>query len=160
MFLDVGLSLGGRESSPPILMTLISGREAFFSECLSEKELGTEVVRTLRTLFDNHIPDPTLYNATRWGRDCFSRGSYTYLAPGTTGQDFRLLQSPINGNDDSVLLEGSETMHLFFAGKHTAGLHPSMAHGAMLSGYRAAKEMNEAIMVLSSDGTIEQIIPG
>ena len=50
-------------------------------------------------------------------------------------------------------------MRLFFAGEHTTALHPSMAHGAMLSSYRAAKEITEAMTVSSSDGTFDRIIP-
>jgi len=159
MFLDVGLTMGEKGNSPPILMTLISGKEAVAAECLSEKELVAEVMRTLKALFGGHIPEPSSHKATQWGRDRFSRGSYTYLPPGTSDQDFRLLQSPINGNGDAVLLDGSETMRLFFAGEHTTALHPSMAHGAMLSGYRAAKEIADSMVVSSADTTIDQIIP-
>jgi len=36
-------------------------------------------------------------------------------------------------------------MRLFFAGEHTTALHPSMAHGAMLSGIRAAKEIVSSV---------------
>ena len=159
MFLDVGLSLGTHGSYPPILMTLISGKDAVESECLSEGDLVEDVMKTLRILFGDGIPKPSAFRATRWGRDRFSRGSYTYLAPGTTDQDFRLLQSPINANGDSILLEGSETMRVFFAGEHTTALHPSMAHGAMLSGYRAAQEIVDAMSVKPPDLSADKVIP-
>ncbi|KAL7579555.1 hypothetical protein ACA910_007926 [Epithemia clementina (nom. ined.)] len=162
MFIDIGLSLDGRQNdSPAVLMTLISGAEAAASECLAEEELVAEVMLTLRTLFHGQqIPEPVSFKVTRWGRDRFSRGSYTYLAPGTTDQDFRVLQSPINGNGDSILLDNLETMRLFFAGEHTTSLHPSMAHGAMLSGYRAAQEIVEAMSVaMSEDSSIDRTIP-
>lgn len=160
MFIDVGLSIEKLEdSSPPILMTLISGREAALSECLSEDELVADVVQTLAILFEGRkIPNPTTYKVTRWGRDRFSRGSYSFLGPGTTDQDFRLLQTPINGNGDSILLDASETMRLFFAGEHTTSLYPSMAHGAMLSGYRAAKEVYDAFAVSASE-EVDKVIP-
>ena len=162
MFIDIGLTLDGRrESSPALLMTLISGSEAAGSECLPEDALVADVMLTLRTLFGRRkIPDPSSFRVTRWGRDRFSRGSYTYLAPGTSDHDFKLLQSPINGNGDSILLDGLETMRLFFAGEHTTSLHPSMAHGAMLSGYRAAKEIVQSMSVsLSEDPNIDRTIP-
>ena len=162
MFVDIGLTLGGkRASSPAVLMTLISGLEAAVSECLSEEQLVADVMHTLKCLFEGqYVPYPSLYKLTRWGRDRFSRGSHTYLAPGNTDQDFRVLQSPINGNGDSVLLDASETMRLFFAGEHTTALHPSKVHGAMLSGYRAAKEIVDTMFVSSpGDSSIDKTIP-
>ena len=132
MFLDVGKILDGPPSSPAILMSLISGREATRCEKLSNESLIVQVMETLRTLFSNiEVPDPIAFKFTRWGSDQFSRGCYTFLAPGTTDQDFGILQAPVNGNGDSLLLEGSETMRLFFAGEHTTALYPSMAHGAL-----------------------------
>jgi len=137
MFFDIGGSLKTENNSPAILMTLISVKEAVESEHLSDDDLVKEVLRTLRTLFsDDAVPEPLASKATRWGSDEFSRGCYTFLPPGTSDQDFHILQSPINGNGDSLVLEGSETMRLFWAGEHTTSLHPSMAHGAMLSGIR------------------------
>lgn len=132
MFLDVGKSLQPEQSSPSILMTLISGREAVQCEKMSNEDLVAQVMETLRTLFSSiDVPDPVAFKLTRWGSDQFSRGCYTFLTPGTTDQDFGVLQSPVNGNGDSLMLEGSETMRLFFAGEHTTALHPSMAHGAL-----------------------------
>ena len=132
MFLDVGRILEGTLSSPAILMSLISGREATMCERLSDELLVEQVMETLKTLFSNvEVPSPITFKVTRWGSDQFSRGCYTFLTPGTTDQDFGVLQTPVNGNGDSLLLEGSETMRLFFAGEHTTALHPSMAHGAL-----------------------------
>lgn len=132
MFLDIGRTLGPAIGSPAILMSLISGSEAAACEQMPQEAVVGEIMVTLRTLFPkNAVPDPVAFNVTRWGTDKFSRGSYTFLTPGTTDEDFETLQSPVNGNGDSLLLEGSETMRLFFAGEHTTALHPSMAHGAM-----------------------------
>jgi monoamine oxidase len=78
IFYDMGkilhpASLG---DPPAILMTLVSGREAAQSECLSEEDIVNETMETLRTLF-GQVPMPIRTKATRWGRDRFSRGSYT-----------------------------------------------------------------------------------
>lgn len=161
MFLDVGKSLHDEGEAPPILMSLISGKEAVKCETMSDKAVVEEVVATLRHLFSKIvIPEPIAFKVTRWGDDRFSRGSYTFLPPGTTDQDFQLLQSPINANGDSILLEGSETMRLFFAGEHTTALHPSMAHGAMLSGVRAAKEVVAAATLdFPYEDHIDRLIP-
>lgn len=132
MFLDIGRALKLENASPAILMSLISGKEAVLCETMSQEEVVREIMKTLRAIFSGiDIPDPVSWKVTTWGTDEFSRGSYTFLTPGTTDQDFEVLQSAVNGNGDSMLLEGSETMRLFFAGEHTTALHPSMAHGAL-----------------------------
>ena len=161
MFFDIGKTLGTATDRPAILMSMISGREAVKCEFMSDRELIAEAMQTLRVLFPRlSVPDPIAYKVTRWGSDRFARGSYTFLPPGTTDQDFQLLQSPINGNGDSLLLEGSETMRLFFGGEHTTALHPSMAHGALLSGVRAAKEVLSAMTwSLGGDDSVDRLIP-
>jgi monoamine oxidase len=161
MFFDVGKCLASGENTPAILMSLISGKEAVACEYLSDKELVDELMTTLRAIFsDLTLPEPASFRITRWGQDRFARGSYTFLPPGATEQDFQLLQSPINGNGDSLLLEGSETMRLFFAGEHTTALHPSMAHGAMLSGMRAAKELVDTLQFKQTgEKDIDRVIP-
>ena len=58
------------------------------------------------------------------------------------------------------MLEGSEIMRLFFAGEHTTALHPSMAHGAMLSGIRAAKEIVSTLKCsYGEDKDLDRLIP-
>jgi monoamine oxidase len=161
MFFDVGKLLGSKGDHPAIIMSLVSGKEAVALECLSDSQIVDDVMITLRLLFSNmRLPDPKDYKISRWGKDRFSRGSYTFLPPGATDQDFHLLQSPVNANGDSLLLEGSEVMRLFFAGEHTTALHPSMAHGAMLSGIRAAHEVISAVKGTNTDDRdIDKVIP-
>ena len=162
MFFDVGRCLASFEEDPPaILMSLVSGKEAVACERLSDDGLISEVLSSLRTIFPNgEVPTPSTYRITRWGRDKFARGSYTFLPPGATDQDFQLLQSPINGNGDSLWLDGSETMRLFWCGEHTTSLHPSMAHGAMLSGMRAAKELVASINLKNQEEKdVDKMIP-
>jgi [histone H3]-N6,N6-dimethyl-L-lysine4 FAD-dependent demethylase len=135
MFLDVSKAMYPEaKKSPAILMTLISGCEAVACEEMSETDFLSQIMETIRILFAKiKVPDPVAFKISRWGSDKFARGSYTFLGPGSTDEDFETLQSPVNGNGDSSLLEvpSSETMRLFFAGEHTTALFPSMAHGAM-----------------------------
>lgn len=162
MFNDIGKSLGRDGDRPPILMSLISGKEAVECELMEDAAVVKQVVDTLKKLFTPElVPDPVAFKVTRWGGDEFSRGCYTFLPPGATEQDFQILQSPINGNGDSLTLEGSETMRLFWAGEHTTALHPSMAHGALLSGIRAAKEVFSTISFKYNDDRsgFEKMIP-
>lgn len=145
MFLDVGHSVSSDQNPPAVLLTLISGREAVWSEQMSQDALVEDVMKTLQHLFSGiHVPKPIAVRRTKWGQDEFSRGSYTYLPPGSSDQDYQTLQNPVYSHGDSVdaaILGLPEVMRLFFAGEHTTSLHPSMAHGAFLSGIRAAREI-------------------
>jgi monoamine oxidase len=143
MFLDVGRTLNRNDAEPPaILMTLISGTEAVAAERMSDAALIDDVVSTLKHLYSEvGVPSPTSVRITRWGGDEFSRGCYTFLPPGTSDQDYFLLQAPCNANGEAFMVDKSETMRLFFCGEHTTSLHPSMAHGAYLSGLRAAADV-------------------
>lgn len=68
-----------------------------------------------------------------WGASPWSRGAYTYPRPGA-------LDAP---SDWAAPLDGT----LFFAGEATCGaVHPAMVHGAMESGERAAREIEEPVI--------------
>jgi hypothetical protein len=163
MFFDVGKQLCGSNDSPAILQTLISGSEAAKAEQRSDAEIVDDVLSTLRHLYsDIKIPTPEQFKVTRWGADEFSRGSYTFLPPGATDQDYNILRCPVNGNGDESMLGDSEVMRLFFAGEHTSSKFPSMAHGAYISGIRAAKDVIENISRHSGyekDARVDRLIP-
>jgi lysine-specific histone demethylase 1 len=162
MFFDAGRRLGDKDDAPAILMSLVSGKEAVDLEFKSDKEVTEEIMETLHALFSPSIvvPEPIAVKITRWGSDPYSRGSYSFLTPGSTDQDYQMLQSPVCAHGDSLLLEGDETMRLFFAGEHTSALHPSTAHGAMLSGVRAAQEVVATIQNKNNeDKDIDKVIP-
>ncbi|KAG7358789.1 amine oxidase [Nitzschia inconspicua] len=162
MFFDVGRILASDGDAPAILMSLVSGNEAVAIEWKSDNEVVEEVMETLTAIFSPSlvVPDPIACKVTRWGKDRFARGSYSYLPPGSTDQDYQLLQSPINANGDSLMLEGPEVMRLYFAGEHTTALHPSTAHGAMLSGIRAAQEVVATIQGNNKDiKDVDKVIP-
>ncbi len=72
----------------------------------------------------------------RWGKDPFARGSYSYALPGHA-DDRAVLAAPVEGR-------------VFFAGEATSRADYSTAHGAYLSGVRAA---DEAIAVLTRQAT-------
>ncbi len=77
------------------------------------------------------IPRPTNALITRWSSDPFSRGSYSYLAPGS---------SPSDRNDLRADVEG----RLFFAGEATSSEYPATVHGALLEGRSAAARIHSS----------------
>ncbi|CEG10144.1 Monoamine oxidase [Afipia felis] len=74
--------------------------------------------------------------SSRWAHDEFARGSYSHALPGHAG-DRAVLAAPVDGR-------------LFFAGEATSPNFFSTAHGALESGFRAAKEVMSAIALLRS----------
>ncbi|CAD6453675.1 63333da9-16e2-43e3-bf03-b0f0b507a7aa [Sclerotinia trifoliorum] len=121
-----------KTSGMPTLLALMAGDAAFHTEKTSNEELICEATRVLRGVFGDHIPMPVESIVTRWGKDQFSRGSYSYTGPNFQSDDYGVMAKPI-GN-------------LFFGGEHTCGTHPATVHGAYISGLRAASEVLESII--------------
>ena len=67
-----------------------------------------------------------------WGRNPYTRGSYSYVAADSSGRDYDELAAPVG-------------TRLFFAGEATNGQHPATATGAFLSGLREAQRIDEAV---------------
>jgi monoamine oxidase len=95
---------------------------------LSDDEIISGAMRTLRVMFGGDIPEPVGVLITRWGRDPFSFGAYSHIPPFASGDDYDALAEPV----EDVL---------FFAGEAASREYPSTVHGAYLSGVRAAGEM-------------------
>ena len=74
------------------------------------------------------VPDPIDYVISRWRKDRFARGSYSFLAVDAKPEDRAVIAQPTGGR-------------LFFAGEATHSDFPATVHGALLSGQRAAAEI-------------------
>ena len=134
----------------PVLAALVAGEAAEAAETEPDASLRDAAVAALRTLVaanapspavetgkeeegsasdsiftSSAVPDPIAAACTRWGGDAYSRGSYSYVAVGASGDDYDELGRP----------EG----RVLFAGEHTCREHPDTVGGAMLSGWRAAR---------------------
>lgn len=114
----------------PVLLAFSAAAYGRACEDLSDAACVAAALHTLRAIYGSRVPQPVAFLRTRWAADPFARGSYSYMAPGATPADRRILAAPLNGR-------------LFFAGEHTSLDHPSTAHGALLSGRRAARELLE-----------------
>jgi len=110
----------------PMLSGLLSGRSARKAEAQGDEELRQSAMRLLRRAFPGkELPDPVAFHVTRWASDEFSRGSYSFVSVGASGDDYDSLAGPIGSR-------------LLFAGEHTCKEHPDTVGGAMLSGIREA----------------------
>ncbi len=81
---------------------------------------------------------PTNALVTRWSTDPWARGSYSYLAVGSTPDDRDALRADV---DDRV----------FFAGEATSTSFPATAHGALIEGRDAASRISSVIAAAPTD---------
>lgn len=117
----------------PMLIGLISGDAAQEAELTTDEELVSDVIARLRNVYGaEKVPEPLETIVTRWRKDRFARGSYSYVGAEALPGDYDLMAKPV-GN-------------LFFAGEATCGTHPATVHGAYLSGLRAASEVLDSLI--------------
>ncbi|MFO0660279.1 MAG: FAD-dependent oxidoreductase [Polyangiaceae bacterium] len=114
----------------PILLCFNSGDFARKVEKLSDADTVAGMMTALRGAFGKQIPEPTDYLISRWSQDPFAFGSYSYMAIGASPKDRAALAESVNDV-------------LFFAGEATEEDYPGTVHGALLSGRRAADEIDE-----------------
>ncbi|XP_025896451.1 peroxisomal N(1)-acetyl-spermine/spermidine oxidase isoform X2 [Nothoprocta perdicaria] len=121
-----------------VLCGFIAGKEAEYMETLSDAEVLSTLTRVLRTLTGNpQLPAPKNMLRTRWHSAPYTRGSYSYVAVGSSGEDIDVLAQPLpeDGADPRPL-------QLLFAGEATHRSFYSTTHGALLSGWREAERLN------------------
>lgn len=112
----------------PVLVALVGGSAARRIEMLPDAAQADLVMQALRRMFGNGIPRPVETRVTRWSRDVFARGAYSFLPVGASIGDHAALSRPVEGR-------------IFFAGEAATTEAPSYAHGALLGGRRAAREV-------------------
>ena len=133
----------------PVLVAFTSGKVASEMESQSDSVIVSKAMDVLRKIFSNqNVPNPVEALVTRWSQDEFSRGSYSFIANGSTGDDYETLSKPLYGK-------------LFFAGEATCRQYPATVHGtanylsrfsiliflgAMLSGIRAAASVADVLL--------------
>lgn len=103
----------------PVLVGIRGGAAARSRESLSDEDTVAAVVEALAA------PEPTAAVVTRWASDPYARGSYSFLAVGSSPADQRALAEPVG---DRLLFAGEATHEEFFA----------TVHGAYMSGIREA----------------------
>ncbi|KAF2132803.1 hypothetical protein P153DRAFT_393757 [Dothidotthia symphoricarpi CBS 119687] len=122
-----------KTSGKPVLIALMAGDAAHYAEKTSNDQLIKEVTDRLDSIFaPNPVPLPSETIITRWSKDPFARGSYSFVGPKTRAGDYDLMARPHGP--------------LHFAGEATCGTHPATVHGAYLSGLRVAAEVMETIV--------------
>ncbi|RZC66572.1 hypothetical protein C5167_010267 [Papaver somniferum] len=131
-----------KTAGAPILIALVVGQAAIDGQSVSSSYHVGHALSVLRKLFGEAlVPDPVASVVTNWGNDPFSRGAYSYVAVGSSGEDYDILGRPVENC-------------LFFAGEATCKEHPDTVGGAMMSGLREAVRIID-ILNTGSDYTAE-----
>lgn len=123
------------------LMGFVTGRRAMAQERMSDDRVVARALKPLRRIFGN-VPSPEAAFITRWGKDEYSLGAYSYVPVGAMGHEFDLLRCPVADR-------------LFFAGEATHRVFPGAVHGAMLSAVEAALRVAAAAR---SDATLRRSV--
>jgi monoamine oxidase len=103
----------------PLLVGLRGGQAAWSRESLTDQEAVRELITAIGA------PAPTGSLVTHWGTDQYARGSYSFIAVGSSPDDMHTLGEPVG---ERVLFAGEATNPEWFG----------TVHGAYLSGLREA----------------------
>ena len=95
----------------------------------SDVDILNVCLEQLSVILNTDLPQPTDYIISRWGDDPYTLGSYTYIPVGASFKDIKVLSRNVKEK-------------VFFAGEGTHPKHFANTHGALLSGIRAAQEIN------------------
>ncbi|XP_032255062.1 peroxisomal N(1)-acetyl-spermine/spermidine oxidase [Phoca vitulina] len=123
-------------ASVHVLCGFIAGLESEFMETLSDEEVLLSLTQVLRRVTGNaRLPAPRSVLRSCWYSAPFTRGSYSYVAVGSTGDDIDLLAQPLPEEGAKAQLQ------ILFAGEATHRTFYSTTHGALLSGWREADRL-------------------
>jgi polyamine oxidase len=114
----------------PILVGFRGGRRAREHEATSDADAVAEFVASLSGAFGVDVPEPEGALVTRWAREPFTRGSYSYIAAGSTPADMRALGAPVG-------------KRLLFAGEATNPGYFGTVAGAFWTGEREARRLQD-----------------
>ena len=117
----------------PVLLGFNAAEYARKTEQWSDEEIVNDAMSVLRTIYGTDIPDPESWQITRWGKDPFAYGSYSFNGVGASSDSRLALAETINDR-------------LFFAGEATSEDYPSTVHGAYLSGIEAAENISNTVL--------------
>jgi monoamine oxidase len=122
--------IGGfeRYAGSPLLLGFNAARFGRDIEDWPDQDIVDSAMQTLRTLYGQDIPNPDAWQITRWAKDPYALGAYSYYGTGSHRRHRIDLARPVLNR-------------LFFAGEATSPDSPATVHGAYLTGLRAAGEI-------------------
>ncbi|KAH7301580.1 hypothetical protein KP509_23G033200 [Ceratopteris richardii] len=165
-----------------VLCTWLTGKEAMEMERLSDEEVITGILRTMKSFGFGEIndcsndvgivqqtfksPETRILRSnvrglkrSKWGSNPLFRGSYSYVAVGSSGADIDVLAEPLPRSAPppdvavaSLCPTEGRPLQLLFAGEATHRHCYSTTHGAFLSGVREAERLMKHYELKESTG--------
>jgi monoamine oxidase len=114
------------KTGAPVLLGFTGAATARELGRFDDRDIIADAVAALREMFGSSAPEPVGSQITRWSRDEWALGSYSYNAVGSGRADRQELSRPEAGGA------------LRFAGEACSADYPGTVHGALLSGRAAA----------------------
>jgi monoamine oxidase len=123
---------GFPSTGQPLIVGFNGGGVADAVEALDDRATTASAMEALRAMYGTSIPDPVAAQISRWRQDRFSCGAYSIIPVGASGKD----RGALIGSD----WQG----RLHFAGEACAQDFPATAHGALITGRKAATDILRA----------------
>ncbi|OVA08437.1 Amine oxidase [Macleaya cordata] len=152
-----------------VLLSWFAGEEALELESLKDEEIINGVTTTISSFMSNSKPREEIEDSEKcsnryvnsvekvtngfkftrvlksgWGTNPLFMGSYSYVAVGSSGDDFDLMAKPLpslTGEDFASTKFSPPPLQILFAGEATHRTHYSTTHGAYFSGVREANRL-------------------
>lgn len=112
------------------LVGFVAGSPALKLQTARNDAVRAAALRAANSMFGGKLPAPNGFVRTVWGRDPRALGSYSSVGPSGSGADCDELAKPLS----NVLV---------LAGEHTHRRYQGTVHGALLSGQRAATQLQQ-----------------
>ncbi|KAJ4950809.1 hypothetical protein NE237_027641 [Protea cynaroides] len=137
-----------------VVLSWFAGEEALELESLKDEEIVNGFSKTVTSYLSDSVNSVDCLQGhgkvikfskvlrSQWGSNPLFRGSYSYVAVGSSGDDLDLMAEPLPKNSNSDSIEGaSPRLQILFAGEATHRTHYSTTHGAYFSGLREANRL-------------------
>ncbi|KAF9600979.1 hypothetical protein IFM89_014964 [Coptis chinensis] len=143
-------------SNSSVLLSWFVGEEALELESLEDEEVVNGVSTTISSLLQRKLDNPHIFSngngnsvenshvfnftklqKSQWGSNPLFKGSYSYVAVGSSGDDLDSMAKPL----PSISKDGVPPLQILFAGEATHRTHYSTTHGAYFSGIREANRL-------------------
>lgn len=115
-----------RVTGLPVLLGFCTADAAASVEALDDDATVADAMAVLRRIYGAAIPEPEAAIVTRWGKDPYSLGAYSFLRVGARPSQRDELATPVLNR-------------LLIAGEATDRRYPGTTQGAWRAGRRAAK---------------------
>ena len=117
----------------PVLYAFNAATYAIALESKTDAQTVAQIMSVLRKTWPT-APNPIKFYISRWLKDPYTRGSYSYTTP-------RMEYAKAHRDVASPVGKG----RVLFAGEHTSMKYPGTVHGAFLSGKDAACKVLKAV---------------